>query len=85
MLKAVTHTVLFSRRQPLESSQLDSGLGHQGDESRNKVHRLEDDVRGAIAVRRFEFVTHMAIAQLRQPLFRHRWPCDGVESVENSR
>jgi hypothetical protein len=30
MLKAVTHTVLFSRRQPLESSQVDPELGHQG-------------------------------------------------------
>ena len=28
-----------------------------------EVHRLEDDVRGAIAVRRFELVTHTAIAQ----------------------
>jgi hypothetical protein len=36
----------------------------------------EDDVCGAIAVRRLELVTQLAIAQQRQPLFRHRWPCD---------
>ena len=40
-----------------------------------EVHRLEDDVRGAIAVRRLEFVAHMAVAQQRQPLFRHRGSC----------
>jgi len=33
-------------------------------------------MRGAVTVRRFELVTHLAIAQQRQPLFRHRWPCD---------
>jgi len=40
-----------------------------------EVHRLEDDVRGSIAVRCLELVTHLAIAQQRQPLFRHRWSC----------
>ena len=47
----------------VEASEVDPGFGHQGDESRNKVHRLEDDVRGAIAVRSFELVAHTAIAQ----------------------
>ena len=31
-----------------------------------------NDVRGAIAMRGLDFVTHMAIPQQRQPLFRHR-------------
>jgi hypothetical protein len=31
-------------------------------------------VRGSIALRRPEFVTHIAMAQQRQTLFRHRWP-----------
>jgi hypothetical protein len=40
-------------------------------DARNEVHRLEDDVRGAITSRRFELVTHMAMTQIRQqgPLF----------------
>jgi hypothetical protein len=47
----------------VEASQVDPGFGHQGDESCNEVHRLEDDVRGAIALRCLELVTHLAIAQ----------------------
>ena len=47
----------------VEASEVDPWFGHQGNQPRNKVHRLEDDVRGAIAVRRFELVTDMAIAQ----------------------
>ena len=64
----------------MESSQVDSGLGHQCDKPRNEVHRFEYDVSGAIAVRRFELVTHMAITQQRQPLFRHRW----ASSIRNT-
>jgi hypothetical protein len=33
-------------------------------------------VRGAIAVRRFKLVAQLAIAQQRQPLFRHRGSSD---------
>ena len=61
----------------MESSQIDPGLGDQGDKPDNEVQRLEDDVRGAIAVRRLELETHVAIGQQRQTLFRHRWPCNG--------
>jgi hypothetical protein len=48
-----------------------------------QLHRfsLEDDVCGAIAVRRLEFVTHLAIAQQRQPLFRHRWEGNSLQMV----
>ena len=56
----------------IQSRQVDPRFGHQGDESRDEVHRLEDDVRGAIAVRRFKRVAHLSIAQQRQPLFRNR-------------
>ena len=52
-------------KHAMESRQVDPWLGHQGDESLNKAHRLEDDVRGAIAVRCLELVTHRAIAQYR--------------------
>ncbi len=38
----------------MKSCQVDSRLRHQRDESGDEVHRLEDDVRGAIAVRRFK-------------------------------
>ena len=46
----------------MKPSEVDPGFGDQGDKPRDKVHRLEDDVRGAIAVRRFELVAHTAIA-----------------------
>ena len=70
----------FGRRHPrtmravggehtMESSQVGPGLGHQGDQPGNEVQWLENDMRGAIAVRRLEFVAHMAIAGERQALF----------------
>ena len=34
----------------IQSCQVDSRLRHQRDESGDEIHRLEDDVRGAIAV-----------------------------------
>ncbi len=60
----------------MESRQVDSRFRHQGDKPGDEIQRLEDDMRGAIAVRGLEFVAQLAIAQLRQPLFRHRGPCD---------
>ena len=60
----------------MKSSQVNPRLRHQRDESGDEVHRPEDDVRGAIAVRRFKLVAQLAIAQQRQPLFRHRGSSD---------
>ena len=48
-------------------------LWHQGSETGDEVERLEDDVRGAIAVRCLELVTHLAIGGERQAFFRHCW------------
>jgi hypothetical protein len=41
------------RMARIQSCQVDSRLRHQRDESRDEVHRLEDDMRGTIAVRAF--------------------------------
>ena len=66
---------VFSVRVAFEEALANALLhGHQGDESRDEFHRLEDNVRDAIAVRRFKLVAHRAIAQQRQPLFRNRRP-----------
>ena len=46
----------------MKPCEIDLGFGHQRDESSNEVQQREDDVCGAIAVRRFELVAHMAIA-----------------------
>jgi len=54
---------------PLETGQIDPGLGHQGSEPGDEVERLED-MGGAIAVRRFELVTDVAIGRERQAQFR---------------
>ena len=53
----------------MEAGQVGPRLRHQGDKPGDEVQRFEDDVRGAIAVRRLELVTHLAIVQQRQPLF----------------
>ena len=50
------------RMARIQSCQVDAGFRHQRDESGDEIHRLEDDVRGAIAVRRFKLVAHLAIA-----------------------
>ena len=54
---------------PVKSSQVDSGLRYQGDKPDDEVQRLENDVRGAIAVRCLELVTHVAIGSQRQAFF----------------
>ena len=87
MIKAATRAGAFARcrprtmravggENPVKSTQVDPGLRHQGDKPRDEVQRLEYDMRGAISIRRFELVAHLAIAHQRQPLFRHRWPCN---------
>ena len=45
----------------VEAGQVDPGLGHQGDKPGDEIQRFEDDLRGAIAVRRLELVAHLAI------------------------
>lgn len=47
-------------KDSVESGEIDSGLGHQSCQPRNKIHRLKNNLRSAIAVRRFEFVAHLA-------------------------
>ena len=56
----------------MEAGQIDPGLGHQGGEPGDEVERFEDDMGGAIAVRRLELVTDVAIGRERQALFRDR-------------
>jgi hypothetical protein len=53
----------------VKSSQVEPGLRYQGDKPRDEVQRLENHMRGAIALRRLELVAHIAIGQQRQPLF----------------
>ena len=43
----------------IQSRQVDPGLGHQRDKSGNEVQRLENHMRGAIAVRLLSLVAHM--------------------------
>jgi hypothetical protein len=38
----------------MKAGQVDPGLGHQGGEAGDEVERFEDDMGGAIAVRRLE-------------------------------
>ncbi|MFT5176017.1 MAG: hypothetical protein ACI8W7_004211 [Gammaproteobacteria bacterium] len=47
----------------VKSSEVDPRLRHPRNKSGNEVHRLENHMRSAIAVWRFELVTHVAIAQ----------------------
>ncbi len=48
---------------PVKSSQVEAGLRYQGDKPGDEVQRLENHMRGAIAVRRLELVAHIAIGQ----------------------
>ena len=66
---------------PVESDQIDPGLRHQGGQPGDEVQRLKDDVCGAIAVRRLELITHVAMGGEREALFRHRWTSDVVPSA----
>jgi ribosomal protein S5 len=54
---------LLGAKTPWNRVRLTQGFGTKATSRAIKVHRLEDDMRGAIAVRRFELVAHMAIAQ----------------------
>jgi len=56
----------------MKAGQVDPGLGRQGGEAGDEVERFEDDMGGAIAVRRLELVANVAVRGERQALFRHR-------------
>ena len=45
----------------VETGEVDSWLWHQCGEAGNEIQWLEDDVRGAVPVRRLELVTDVAI------------------------
>ena len=53
----------------VKTCQIDSGLGHQCGQLGNKIHRLKDHVGGAIAIRRFQLISNLALIRQRQPLF----------------
>ena len=53
----------------VKTCQIDSGLGHQCGQLGNEIHRLEDHVGGAIAIRRFQLISNLAIIRQLQPLF----------------
>jgi len=52
----------------VKTCQIDSGLGHQCGQLGNKIHRLKDHVGGAIAIRRFQLISNLALIRQRQPL-----------------
>ena len=62
----------------IEARQVDPRLWHQGGEPGDEVQRLEDDMGGAIAVRRLELVADVAMGRERQALFRDRRATDGA-------
>ena len=46
----------------METGQVDSGFGYQGNQPGNKVQRLKYDVRGAITVGCFQFIAYLTVA-----------------------
>jgi len=48
------------REHTVKSGEIDPRLGHKGSQTRNKIHRFKNYMRGAIAVRCFQFVAHLA-------------------------
>ena len=54
------------REHAMVPSQVGAGCWYQRSESRNKVLRLENHVRGAIAIRRLECIAHVATPGRRQ-------------------
>ena len=57
---------------PMKPCEGHSGLGHQCSQSRHQVQRLENDMGGAVSIRRFQFIADSAVTGERQPFFRHR-------------
>lgn len=51
-----TQTAGIKGQDPVETAEVHTRLGHQGSQPGDEVERLEDDVGGAIPVRRFEGV-----------------------------
>lgn len=60
----------------VESSQIDTGFGHQGRQPGNEVQRLEDHMSSPIAERSLELVAHLAVGSQRQAFFCNGRPGD---------
>ena len=58
------------RKHPVEASEVDPRLRHQGCQPGDKIQRLEDDVRRAVPVGRLELVADIAVRRERQAPFR---------------
>ena len=53
-------------KHTVESCQVHSGFGHQGRKLGDEVHRLEDDVGGAIPIRGFQLIPNLALPRQGQ-------------------
>ena len=56
------------REHAVISGQMGFWLGHQGDQPGDKVHRFEDDVRGAIGIGSLKRIADVSAVGQRQPL-----------------
>ncbi len=45
----------------METSKVDSGLGHQGGQLGDEIHGLEDDMGRAVALRCFQLIPDLAL------------------------
>lgn len=60
----------------VESSQIDTGFGHQGSQPGNEIQRFEDHMSSPIAERSLEFVAHLASGCQGEALFCNGRPGD---------
>ena len=60
------------REYAMEARQVDSGLRHQCSQPGDEIQWLEDDMRCAILVRRFQWVADVATGGERETLFSDR-------------
>ncbi len=67
---------LLGASTPWNRVKLTLGLGTNAASRADEAQGLKNSVLGAIAVRRLELVTNVAIGRERQALFRHRSPGD---------
>ena len=65
----------------IEGAHLGAGLGHQCRKTGHEVLRLEDHVRGAVAIRPLQQVAHLPILGQRQPRVGDRGPGDVARQV----
>jgi len=50
----------------VKTCQIDSGLGHQGGQLGDEIHRLEDHVGGAIAIRHFQLISNLQLGLIKK-------------------